>query len=399
MGRVAIISVDGHVKAPRAGYREYVDAKYLDAFDGWLRMAEATGLPDAGNINPAFGVEVQWDMQRRLRDMETQGVVAEVLFPNGVPFQATSLGDDGQADTPELTRAGAVAYNRWLVDFCSQEPHRIRGQALVVFDDVEQAVEDVYWAKEHGLGGIMMPALRPGGTYFFDPALDPVWAAIQETGLPVSQHGGVGAPTYKPAGLAAILTLAYEHAFFSGRSLWQMIVGGVFDRFPDLKVVFVETEAWWIGPALARFDKRVRRGDDWTQFAAHLQRERQFSRLPSEYWATNCYAGVSPFHRDQLPLAQLGSRYEPQPGEFVIRNDQAMVGVDYPHFESIYPSTMDRIAALLDEPTVTEADARRMLFGNAARLYGFDQAALEPHVDRVGFELTGAKRPAPLAAG
>ena len=80
--------------------------------------------------------------------------------------------------------------------------------------------------------------------------------------------------------MAAILTLAYEQAFFSGRSLWQMIVGGVFDRFPELKVVFTETQAYWISVALDQFDRRVLRGDDWTEFAAYLQRTRAFSRLP-----------------------------------------------------------------------------------------------------------------------
>ena len=228
--------------------------------------------------------------------------------------------------------------------------------------------------------------------------LHPVWAATQETGLPISQHGGVGAPAYTPPGLAAILTLAYEHAFFSGRSLWQMIVGGVFDRFPDLRVAFIETGAWWIGTALEEFDKRVRRGDDWTAFAAYLRRERQFSRLPSEYWASNCYAGVSPFHADQLPLRQIGSGYEPAPGEFVIRADRTMVGVDYPHFESIYPATRERIDDLLAEPTVTEADAHRVLFDNAATLYGFDRSALRPHIDRVGFEATAPVTASPVTA-
>jgi predicted TIM-barrel fold metal-dependent hydrolase len=234
----------------------------------------------------------------------------------------------------------------------------------------------------------MMPGLVPGGTYFFDPVLDPIWGAIQDVGLPISQHGGVGAPTYSPPGMAAILTLAYEHAFFSGRSLWQMIVGGVFDRFPDLKLVFVETEVYWIGTALQTFDERVHMGDEWTAFAAFIQRERAFSRLPSEYWSSNCYAGISPFHPNQLPLETLGSGYEPQAGEFAIRSDKAMFGVDYPHFETIYPTTMEKVALLLAEPTVTEADARRVLFDNAAEVYGFDRDALQPHVERVGFELS-----------
>ena len=70
----------------------------------------------------------------------------------------------------------------------------------------------------------------------------------------------------------------------------------MFDRFPGLKLVFVETEVNWIGPALQRFDDRVAMGDEWTAFAAFMERERAFSRRPSEYWETNCYAGISPFH-------------------------------------------------------------------------------------------------------
>jgi hypothetical protein len=132
---------------------------------------------------------------------------------------------------------------------------------------------------------------------------------------------------YTPAGMAAILTLAYEQAFFSGRSLWQMIVGGVFGRFPELKVVFTETQAYWISVALDQFDRRVRRGDDWTEFAAYLQRTRAFSRLPSEYWAANCYAGISPFHPSQLPLGKLGSGYDAALGDHQVPGAADLVQV------------------------------------------------------------------------
>jgi predicted TIM-barrel fold metal-dependent hydrolase len=384
--RSAIISVDGHVKASRAGFRPYVDARHRDAYDEWVRAAEATGLPDTGNFKPELDLDAQWDPHRRLRDLETQGVVAEVLFPNGLPFQVNQFEDVGLAGNRELTRAGIDAYNRWLADFCSRVPERLRGQAVVSFDDVERAARDVRWAKEHGLGGIALPGLHPGGTFFFDPVLDPIWAAVEESGLPITQHGGVGAPQYTPPGLAAILTLSFEHAFFSGRSLWQMIVGGVFDRFPALTVAFVETEAHWIGHALQIFDQRIRMGDEWTEFAAHLQRERQFRRMPSEYWGTNCYAGISPFDEQQIPIQKLGSGYEPEPGEFVIDSSRTMVGVDYPHFESIYPSTFDHIAPLVAEPTITDADLQRIFFDNAADVFRFDRTALEPHVERVAFD-------------
>ena len=380
MSAIPIISVDGHVKAPRDTYRDYIEARHARAFDEWAAADRAARRRDAGNMQTAIDVAGQWDITRRLADLESQGVVAEVLFPNGIPFQGSHFEDAGRAADPELTRAAMMAYNRWLADFCSQAPERFAGQALVLFDDVKQAVRDIYWAREHGLRGVMMPGLYPGGTYFFDPVLDPIWAAIAETGLPVSQHGGAGAPAYTPPGLAAILTLAYEQAFFAGRSLWQMIVGGVFDRFPGLRVVFVETQAHWIGPVLRDFDKRVSMGDDWMQFAAHLKRERQFSRLPSDYWEANCYCGISPFSPLQVPVEKLGSGYEAQAGEFVIRCERAMFGVDYPHFESIYPDTAEAASLLAQEPFITAADLRRILFENAAEVYGLDLQALAPAV-------------------
>jgi predicted TIM-barrel fold metal-dependent hydrolase len=386
MPRTAIISVDGHVRAAQADYRHYVERRHLDAFDEWARSIKESARPDTGNVSPELPIESQWDLARRFADLEAQGVVAEVVFPNGVPFQERQFEDVGPAANPALTRAGMTTYNRWLADLCADSSGRVCGQALVLFDDVEQAVRDVHWAQEHGLGGIMMPGLDPGGTFFFDPVLDPIWAAIQDVGLPISQHGGAGAPTYTPGGMAAILTLAYESAFFSGRSLWQMIVGGVFDRFPDLRVAFVETEVHWIGPALQQFDKRVRVGDDWTKFARHLQRERAFSRLPSEYWASNCYAGISPFHPQQLDIDKLGSGYDVQPGEFVIRSENAMFGVDYPHFETT--TAIDHVETLIHQSTVTDADAQRILFDNAVAVYGFDVGVLAPHVERVGFELS-----------
>jgi hypothetical protein len=129
-------------------------------------------------------------------------------------------------------------------------------------------------------------------------------------------------------------------------------------------------------------------------FAAFIKRERAFSRLPSEYWASNCYAGISPFHPNQLAIETLGSGYEPAPGEFTLGSDRAMFGVDYPHFETVYPATMERVASLLEPITVGEEDARRILFDNAAEVYGFDRNALKPHVERVGFELSDVPSPA-----
>ena len=93
-------------------------------------------------------------------------------------------------------------------------------------------------------------------------------------------------------------------------------------------------------------------------FARFMQREQPFSRLASEYVASNCYIGVSPFDVRQIPMDQLVGKdadQNPLPG-FHIGADNAMFGADYPHFESIVPNTMDKVSGLVDDPSV---DRRR----------------------------------------
>ena len=385
VARTAIISVDGHVRASRAGYRPYIEQAHLDAYDAWVLQQESIGAPEHGGLKPGFDATAQWDSDLRLKELESQRVVAEVLFPNGLPFEARP-DDDGAFASPELTRQARLAYNRWLVDFCDCAPGRRAGQALISFDDVDQAVADIRWAKEHALQGVMMPSLLPGGTFFFDPVLDPIWAVCVELDLPISQHGGSGAPTYGPPGFAAIMTLAMEHSFFSGRSLWQLILGGVFDRFPDLRVAFVETEGDWIGSAIRRLDKRLELGDDWTGWAKVLERSRLFARRARDYWADSCYSGISPCTPEQVPLDEL-ARPSGDYEEFAIGCDNAMIGVDFPHFESMFADTEAEVSALMSHPDMSTETTRKILCDTAAKVYNFDLSALSEDIERVGFDL------------
>lgn len=385
--KVAIISVDGHVKPPRYVYLDYIDPAFRQTLSD--AMKELEGTPD-GFVHPNLGEPCQWDAARRVRDLESQGVVAEVLFPNGQPFDGARL--DHSPD-PALSRASNMAYNRWLIDFCSEAAGRFCGLAAIDFDDVEQAVADVHWAKESGLGGVLMPPLHPNAKYFFDPALDPVWTACQDTGLPLCQHGGGGAPKYEPQSFASFMVLATEHSFFSGRSLWQLILGGVFDRFPDLKIAYIETEQWWLGPVMDLLDRREKMGDDWTDFAETLRRVKPYARLPSDYWRSNCFIGLSPFTTEQLELDTFGSAGLGETKGFAIRSDNSMIGVDYPHPETVYPGLFRQVKALVDHPGVTHGDARKVFFENAAQLFRFDLAHLRPHMERVGFEFGDIPEP------
>lgn len=373
MSRVGIISVDGHAKPSWAAYRDYLDPEWREAYDAWVGPVAET--PDF--CHPKFGPQAQWEPKRRVADLEAQGVVAEVVFPNGAtPFSPRA----GESLGVEALRAGYRAHNRWLADACSEVKGRMFGQALVDFGDVPAAVKEIHAAREQGFVGVVMPPLVEGGRYFFDPALDPIWAACVETGLPISQHGGVGAPNYQPSGLAAFLVLATEHSFFSGRSLWQLILGGVFDRFPALKVAYVETESWWLRPVMELLDNRDRMGDDWAK-AAGRGGERPYRRLPSDYLHTNVYMGLSPFMQATAQSFDDGKERQ------IITTGNAMIGSDYPHPETALPWLRGAVRAFAGLPNVSEAGARNVIYGNAAGLYGIDLAALQPHIERTGLEL------------
>ena len=117
------------------------------------------------------------------------------------------------------------------------------------------------------------------------------------------------------------------------------------------------------------------------EFARMMGREPTMKKLPSEYWATNCFAGASPPARIEYEM-----RYE-------LGVDNMMFGVDYPHFESIWPVTKETVQGTLGWIGVPEVEARKILMENPARVYGFDLDALAPHIDRVGFEASDLLEP------
>ena len=117
-----------------------------------------------------------------------------------------------------------------------------------------------------------------------------------------------------------------------------------------------------------------------------MRQAKPYSRLPSEYWRTNCYAGISPFNSNYPSVGDLGTAGQ-DPEEFAVRSTNAMMGADYPHPETAFPGLLHEVKAFVEHPNVTEDDARRVLFGNAAELYQLDLDALRPHIDRVGFDL------------
>jgi predicted TIM-barrel fold metal-dependent hydrolase len=182
-----------------------------------------------------------WDSTRRMRRLEADGVVGEIIYPNTIPpFARGSLvATAPSADDFELRLAGLRAHNRWLADWCGEFPDRHAGIGQILLNDVDEAVRDVNWIADHGLrGGVLLPSVPPDSPIPPLPRLRP-GVARAKRGVLVNAHGGSSSPDYgeHPASLSMWIM---EAAWFSHRPLWTFILSGVFDRFPGFRLVLAE---------------------------------------------------------------------------------------------------------------------------------------------------------------
>jgi len=372
-----VISSDCHGGANVTDYRPYLEARYLDEFDAWLATFENPFDDIVGEDGSR-----NWDSSRRLREMEADGVVAEVLFPNTVPpfFPKVSLvSQPPGAEAGDLDRrwAGLRAHNRWLADFCADAPGRRAGIAQIMLHDVEGSVAEIRWAAEHGLtGGILLPGAPPGSGLppLYAPDYEPIWSACEDVGLPVNSHSGSAAPDYGDYDSARVMFLL-EVTWWAHRTLWQLLFSGVMERHPNLQFVFTEQGTAWVPEELTRLDYYQGRltgagGAAGSQEAKFGASTHQLSLKPSEYWARQCHLGSSFIRRPEVEMRhQVGV-------------DRIMWGSDFPHLEGCWPFSRTHLRMAF--AGVPEPEVRAMVGANAARVYGLDLDALAPLAEQFG---------------
>jgi predicted TIM-barrel fold metal-dependent hydrolase len=261
-----------------------------------------------------------------------------------------------------------------MVDFCSEAPGRRAGLAQVFLADLDDAISEVWWAKEAGLAGILVPSDHTLNLVnLYERRLDPFWAACCDVGLPVIRHSIAVGPAETPeSGPAAVAIGAYETHLLFRRGLGHLMLGGVFERFPELQFAFTETGAAWIAAELPALDGVVRTGKlkGTTAYPLFHRTVEELNRTPSEYFRSNCRVGISlAVDADIEARHQLGA-------------DRLMWGADYPHHEGSFPHT--RLALRLLFSGVPEDDVRQMTSQSAAELYGFDLGALQTIADEIG---------------
>ncbi|MGH0036590.1 MAG: amidohydrolase family protein [Myxococcota bacterium] len=394
--RYLVISSDCHAGLPPEQYRDYVDPGLREAFDAALpiqiemtRKAAQKFLVSDVNEQWRQGIEPAltgaWDHDKRNEVLDGDGIAAEIIFPDGItemnmpPFGA-GLGLPVDAVVPDLQWAGARAHNRWLAEFVQMAPERREGVAIVpALWDVDEAVKEVRWARAHGLGSILMPCYWGRQDPYHHPKYDPLWSVCQELDVVIHFHSG-GAPIHDYFGPmppsddsidlpGAVGIYISEVAWWTARPFTFMIWGGVFERFPGLKVVMTEGTSVWVPEYKALLDFRY----EVTHYSAKLGDYRShMSRKPSEYFDRNIYLGASCMPRREAEL-----RYE-------IGVDNIMWGSDYPHPEGTWPHTRAQMVETFSG--VPDEEIAAMLGGNAARVYGFDVDKLAPLVARIGPE-------------
>src|SRR5436190_17830424 len=285
------------------------------------------------------------DPDLRLKDLDDEGVWAEVIYP--------SLGIWAfHIRTPKVAAAGARAMNEFMLDFQSHSP-RFVFCASIPLVDVNDAIAEIKWASNAGFACGFLPVRPPAGRPdWHDEEWDPIWAAFAETGMVIGFHIGTephdprrGIGVYYRGRGGAVINYV-ETTFGGQRAVTQLIACGALDRHPDLRVLVSEGGATW-GPFLAdRMDEGYR------QHGAAVRPT--LSKRPSQILHEQVYAS---FQHDASAVA----------ANAAMGWQNVMWGSDYPHFEGTFGHTQKTLHELFDG--VDEGVSHRVRIGAFEELF------------------------------
>jgi len=397
MDKLIMVSGDSHATPPPEVWPEYLEKKYHhllpEMHEDNKRYTDLLGMfsqfpPQLLEIIDTDGAWESggwlgcWDPDLRIREMDREGCAAELVYlgdPRAIPMVAAMYRTYPQ----DAIAAGVRGYHRWVSDVFG--PHKDR--VLMVGDsgalpDMDQMLTELKWTADKGFVGTMMPmqSARDDLPPLQDTFWDPFWGACQDNNLTVVVHAGYGTAQgefmEKLDGIKAkmyaegrddLLNEIINNAedFFAldlrpRRAMWQLMFGGVFDRFPNLHLVMTEVRGDWMPATLKYLD------DTFEQVRGQVPG----TRRPSEYWRSNCITSLSFMHKAEVDL-----RHD-------IGIETIAFGRDYPHAEGTWPNTRDWLTDLL---TGVPDDELALILGeNLIRVLGLDRTHLKTIADRIG---------------
>ena len=367
-----IISADSHVTEHPDCYTSRVAARFklraphlvYDQKLGDLMTMEGLKKPIALSIASAAGEEPKdlltkrgkdakfevlpqggWNPTARLEAQSRDGVTAEVLYPT-IGMEVCNLADS------QLKKVCMDAYNDWLAEFCANAPNRLFGLGQTPMRDIDESIADLERIKAMGMVGVNLPG-RPAieGHDYDSDIYDPFWQACVALGLPPSFHiltsgDGVGIQNVRGHKLNSFMGIIRANQDIMG----MLILGAVFDRNPDLKVVCVEADAGWAPHYMHRMDHGY-------EYHRYWMRAMPLERKPSEYFLDN----ICLTFQNDAPALESKHR---------LNISHLLWANDYPHPDSTWPRSQN----IIDMHTthLTDAEREMVLYQNTQSLYQLD---------------------------
>ncbi|MAG32341.1 MAG: amidohydrolase [Deltaproteobacteria bacterium] len=333
-------------RRPRAHYDAELGAQLI--VPGMDLAVPSSMLSRAGRAYEDWSKPQRWeemnpaghDPKARLLIQDEENVAAEVIYPGaGMVI----------CHHPDVAyrKACFEAYNRWLAEFCATDPKRLIGIGPAALPSPEEGVRELEEIKRQGFKGVMLCG-DPAFDDYDQPSYDPIWQAATELGLPISFHILTGKESYGmavrgPKVIQQIVTVRGNQNI-----IMMMVLGGVFERHPDLRLIMVESDAGWLPHFCFRMDHAWER-HRWSMEIGQIQRP------PSQYVDESIYVT---FQDDSSVRHVIDA----------VNTERVMWASDFPHGDGTYPNSQ-KVAEAVTKG-MTPEQSRAVVYGNAAALYG-----------------------------
>jgi predicted TIM-barrel fold metal-dependent hydrolase len=291
----------------------------------------------------------------RLADMDVDMVYAQLLHPTIAIGGSVTFSEHDA----ELQRVCTAAYNDWMSDFCSVDPSRLIGLAMIPMTGIDDAIKELQRARAlPGIHGALLGSYPNGGA-FPSPEDDRFWAVAQDLDMAVVIHfslfggdGEGGEDIYKLSSPALILARINLERCAKGimQELSRIILTGIPERFPKLRIIGTETGVGWIPYFLEQTDDNFLRHRFWAKTDLKM--------LPSEYFRRQCFAT---FQVDTNGVRNRASMLE-----------NIMWSSDFPHSGADWPNSV--VTVERNMAGVTSAERELMLTKNCIRAFGLAAA-------------------------
>lgn len=373
-----VISADSHLEISPDRWRTHVDPTYRDRAPRLVKLADGgdatliegrplsvlglaiTGIPYE-EFKPT-GVTYEGGHgagtpEQRLAEQVQDGVDAEVMFtgPGNIGIWR-GIRDDAAFN------AVIHGYNRFLAEeYCAAAPDRLLAMGVLPTSGLDAAIKEMEYCKRAGLKGVMLGAF-PSGRGVPTPTDDRFWAAAIDLDIPLTVHvrllsdeRPVFAYPKRPTDVESFgVDPVFNLVRFAGENALnaiQIVMAGVFDRFPKLRIYFAETMIGWIPYFLSQLEDNWQRTRFWAERFYGLTPPR---RPPGEYLAANCRWG---FLRDPFGVEM---RHR-------IGVNQVMWGTDFPHSAGNWPHSHDVLEEIFEG--VPEDERHQMVVANAVEFF------------------------------